>query len=324
MCSGKNGAGSPQGYNTGVVPPQGGMQQFANIQNQFQKSPWDVTRTAPPGTGGFKPAPGMPGGSAGYVPTSAAQNYGAGSGMDQGGTGYPPMPANGYPGGEAAWRASQDIIRSGNEAPPGFMYQPSIQGGYGTGGLQPAMGRPTNEGGDPGLGAGYVRPEMGLLGGGPVGGPTRTGGMTPMQTGSMGTINNPNMTPELQAQLDKARSMFPAEAAGHPIQGGPNMGPDHTGWGGGQKMAQFGPARDGGLARMAGAAAYQQSLTPEMLQQQINNGQRAPTSYTQMQGMLNAMDPAARADYIAKYKARTGQDPTAAPIQGTPGNPFGN
>lgn len=280
MCSGKNGAGSPQGYNTGVVPPQGGMQQFANIQNQFQKSPWDVTRTAPPGTGGFKPAPGMPGGSAGYVPTSAAQSYGAGSGMDQ--------------------------------------------GGYGTGGLQPAMGRPTNEGGDPGLGAGYVRPEMGLLGGGPVGGPTRTGGMTPMQTGSMGTINNPNMTPELQAQLEKARSMFPAEAAGHPIQGGPNMGPDHTGWGGGQKMAQFGPTRDGGLSRMAGAAAYQQSLTPEMLQQQINNGQRAPTSYTQMQGMLNAMDPAARADYIAKYKARTGQDPTAAPIQGTPGNPFGN
>lgn len=274
MCSGK-GAGSPQGYNTGVVPPAGGMQQFANIQNQFQKSPWDATLRKPNTVMGSQP---------GLATTQPVSMY-----DPSGGT-----------------------LGTGGGGP---------NTGYGTGGLDP-----NPRSGNPPM-MPPVTPEMGLLGGA-IGRPRDGQFAAPMQTGSAGTISNYNMTPELQAQLDKARSMFPAGAGPRP--GGPEMGPNHTGLPGGNggwANNQYNPANrdpNGPANRMAGAAAYQQSLTPEMLQQQINNGQRAPTSYTQMQGMINAMDPAARADYIAKYKARTGVDPTAAPMQSTPGNIFGN
>lgn len=265
MCSGK-GAGSPQGYNTGVVPPAGGMQQFTNMQNQYQKSPWDATLQRPSTLMGSQPglATTQPVGG-NYADVMPVPYVGTGGLDPNPRTGNPPM------------------------MPP-------------------------------------VTPEMGLLGGA-IGRPRNGQFAAPMQSGSAGTISNYNMTPELQAQLDKARSLFPAGAGPRP--GGPEMGPNHTGLPGGNggwANNQYNPANrdpNAGANRMAGAAAYQQSLTPEMLQQQINNGQRAPTSYTQMQGMLEAMDPAARADYIAKYKARTGVDPTAAPMQSAPGNIFG-
>ena len=81
------------------------------VSPPYMQSPTMV----PPGTGGIKSP---------YTPDDTMGGMQTG-----GGDPYPPMPANGYPGGQAAWEASQDIIRSGYEPPPGFMYQPNIDGG---------------------------------------------------------------------------------------------------------------------------------------------------------------------------------------------------
>ena len=67
----------------------------------------------------------------------------------------------------------------------------------------------------------------------------------------------------------------------------------------------------GGMDRMQAAGAYQNSLTPEMIQQQVNNGQRSAGTNAQMQAMLANMPAEQRAAYIAKMQGLSPNlDPT--------------
>lgn len=201
---------------------------------------------------------------------------------------------------------------------------------YGTGGLEP-----NDRSGNPPM----MPPVNGAYAGlGGTGAPSGTGA-APMQTGSQGTINNYNMTPELQAQLDKARQIMKDNLAGSGFEwrerpGGPGFGPDHTGLPGGvggQRVPGSGAGDGGGrlsAPRMGDAVAAQAAnwQNPDWVMQQVLAGKVAPQTWQQQQAMLDqlqANDPAKYAEYIAKMQAM-GVNPRQAPTVGTSGNPFGN
>lgn len=325
MCSGK-GAGSPQG-NTGIVPPQGGMQQFANLQNQYFSPDSTRTGVTPYNTGN----PSLMA-SGGMMNGGPVQSLPA-SGADQMGGNY----------------TTQGTINYGGGGPNTGAYGTGGGDPYavpaGTGGIKPAPGASPN-----GM-IQYPRlppqpAELGLLGGGNVAANWSKMGQTAnpySQSQGIDPVTGGQIPPDWMYPGNKAAGgLTPAQwAAAHPggpaygsgqsnrpnggvYPGGPGMGPAHDGV---SKYASspYNPANrdpNAGANRMAAAAAYQQSLTPEMIQQQINNGQRAPGTNAQTQAMLANMSPAQRQAYIDKMKT-IGLDPTYSGTA-TGSGPFGN
>lgn len=326
MCSGSNGGGAAPGM---ANPP---------IKPGSSPSPWNSGSSgnatimpidyANPSTGFGSPS----GGSSGGMATTQIPYYAnprSGTAPSSG------MATTGIPAYQSAGMGQFSNIQ--NQYASDTTRLPTMQGQPGTGyntGIVPVqgaeqMGGTAMTGGlDPNPRTGNppmmppVQPGMGLLGGGSIGGPSSfvngkpvmnvgnpfpgsqaSGGMTPAQW-AMAHGNGANGGPMYDANGSVVR---PRDQPGY-VGGGPSLGPNHAGIGGNYANSPYNPANrdpNGPANRMAGAAAYQQSLTPEMLQQQINNGQRAPTSSVQMEAMLANMSPEARADYLAKSGYRT-------------------
>lgn len=271
--------------------------------------------TGSPGTGanmGAMPVKslGMPGGTAG------ATGYG---GMDQ----------NGYSGNPYGTGGLQPAVGAGGASD--ILYPSS------------AMGRPTNDNPNPqslgnGIGGAWDPRSSGAntgFQGTPSAGDIYNGKWG-FQAGMSGPekqqwlqnnaapLTGHNYMPDLsahqadvQARLGANRDAVMSKMQANPAYalmqaGGAGTGGDaasnHTGYANNPLNAANKPA-NAGLLRMQAAGAYQNSLTPEMIQQQVNNGQRSAGTAQQMQAMLANMSPQARADYIAKMQG-VGIDPT--------------